>query len=348
MNGFADIAARPLAADAVAPFVLALADLPVDPAILGKASDLLESMSRLTGHKGISTPSSLWSLLTPSGYPVEVAFGSPADELRFTTEVGGAGVAPSDRLALAVQRLGHVATPISSGDAAWCAAIQSGALVRWGAWVSLCVGPRGVRRKLYAEVPAAGHESAIDRVEASTHFIDQLIDQGARLIMVGLPEGESWEYYFGLRGLRYSDLPRLLDPVGVPGDGARIVKALETLCGRYLNQSRPNRQSGLSCRKQRDGSLQLTLFCQASDLFLSDAETRRALLRAAPYLGVDLRSYAAFTETLAQDADNTHCMVALTPLPGGRIDLRIGVSPPLPAAAVPLVGPNPKIAAPTE
>jgi hypothetical protein len=78
----------------------------------------------------------------------------------------------------------------------------------------------------------------------------------------------------------------------------------------------------------------MTLFCQADDLFSSGAQTRKALLNAAPFLGCDLSDYEAFSQSVAQEiCENRHCMLAFTPQANGQVDLRVGLSPTPPKEA---------------
>lgn len=312
-----------------------LIGVPVDHAVkmaaLASLSVLLEPADGIEYR----TPYKPYSRLTPTGFPVEVAFGNPSNELRFATEVGGAAPSSMHRLALTAERfhdLGHVVDPALL---AWCEGLQDGQTLKYGTWASLRVGEATHACKLYVEVPLDVHSRAIERFNPPGDLANVLTRLGARITMLGLTDDDEIEFYFGLNGMRLDKLPELYDRMGVTGGGGAVIKALEAVCGRYLNRAVNNRQNGLSFKQTHTGEWLMTVFCQADDLFASGAQTRKALLHAAPMLECDLSSYEAFSRPVRREVvENRHCMLAFTPLPNGKVDLRVGLSPTPPNEAV--------------
>lgn len=305
-----------------------LQGVPVDPALKTVALKSLSALLEPADAAEHYQPYTPYSRLTPTGFPVEVAFGNPSTEVRFATEVGGMGPLPEQRLALAAERfhdLGHIVTP---SLLAWCSEVQRDQLLKYGAWASIRVSKASQAYKLYVEVPLAAHVKAIENLHTPGDLAKVLTDRGARVTMLGLPCDNEVEYYFGLNGMRLEELPELYDKLGIRGGGCAVIKAIETVCGQYLNRATKSRQNGLSLKQTHAGEWLMTVFCQADDLFASGAQTRRALLRAAPHLGCDLSGYEEFSKAVADETDdNRHCMLAFTPLPNGQVDLRVGLSP---------------------
>ncbi|MGJ8618310.1 MAG: hypothetical protein ACSHWS_15820 [Sulfitobacter sp.] len=305
-----------------------LKGVPVDHAVklaaLRSLTVLLDPVDVTENH----SPYTPYSRLTPTGFPVEVAFGNPATEVRFATEVGGMAPLPEQRLALVAERfhdLGHIVDPILLDR---CADLQQGQTLKYGAWASLRISAAAQAFKLYAEVPLAAHAEAIQDFHPPGDLAKVLTARGARVTMLGLPCDGEVEFYFGLNSMRLDELPDLYNKLGIPGGGDAVIKAIETVCGKFLNPAAKNRQNGLSLKQLHTGEWLMTVFCQADDLFGSGAQTRRALLKAAPLLGCDLSGYEAFSQLVADEVeDNRHCMLAFTPLPNGKVDLRVGLSP---------------------
>lgn len=274
-----------------------------------------------------------YSRLTPTGFPVEFSFGNPAEEIRYATEVGGHAVPNDQRLKLAWQRLSTLGAQFDPELLEWCAGLQTGNTLKYGAWAGARHQAGQDRFKLYAEVPLNSHGAAMQRLPVHRDFAEQLTNRGARLIMLGLTGGNELEFYFGINGMRYSELPMIFGWFGAQDSAESVIESIETVCGRFLNRSAKNRQNGFSVKRLANGEWRVALFSQADDLFSDGAQTRRALLRTATSFGCNPNSYAVFSRSAAEEFNaNRHCMLTFTPLPGGYIDLRVGLSPPPPVA----------------
>ncbi len=303
-----------------------LLGVPVDPAVKSAGARVLTHLLAPEDPQDDCGPFQQYSLLTPSGFPVEMAFGNPSQELRFTTEVGGQSPPHHTRLALAEDRLhaiGHRVHPI---DLAWCSDLQSSHRLSYGAWVSMRLGPSLQASKLYVESPLEAHGLALAQLHAPGNLAEHLHQRGARVTMIGLPEGGDPEFYFGVNGLRLNEIPDLFARLGQFDAGKAVISALETLSGRFLNTAIRQRQTGISLKQLHGGGWLMSVFFQAADLYASGSQTRRSLLRAATSLQCDLSAYEQFSQDVAEETDDDrHCMLALTPLPNGRVDLRVGL-----------------------
>jgi hypothetical protein len=279
-------------------------------------------------------PYAAYSRLTPTGFPVEVSFGDPSNELRFVTEIGGSFSLAEQRLALSAERfhaLGHVVNP---SLLAWCEELQKGQKLKFGALASIQVSDSTQDFKLYVEIPPEAQAVAMQEFNPHGDIANLLTEGGARLTMLGLPDDDEVEFYFDLNGMRLDELPSLYEALGVSGGYDAVIKALEAVCGCYQNRAINSRKNVLCLKRSNCDDWVMTLFCQADDLFSSGAQTRKALLDAAPLIDCDLSGYEAFSLPVAQEVcENRHCMLAFTPRANGKVDLRVGLSPTPPKEA---------------
>lgn len=96
------------------------------------------------------------SALTGDGFPLEFAVTSGDTELRYTTEITTPLEAPTQRLALAQQRLQQLTqADIPDAFLGPLHQMQQGAQLRYGTWVGGRHGLTGDSYKLYVEVPAS-------------------------------------------------------------------------------------------------------------------------------------------------------------------------------------------------
>lgn len=311
-----------------------LKGVPVEGSIKKAALQSLTVLLEPAIPTEVNLPYSAYSRLTPTGFPVEVAFGNPSSELCFVTEIGGSLPLSEQRLALGAERfhaLGHVVNP---SLLAWCEELQKDQKLKFGALASIQVSDSTQDFKLYVEIPPEAQAVAMQEFNPHGDIANLLTERGARLTMLGLPDDDEVEFYFDLNAMRLDELPSLYKVLGVSGGFHAVIKALETVCGRYLNRAINSRQNVLCFKRTNCGDWVMTLFCQADDLFSSGAQTRNALLKAAPFLGCDLSDYEAFSQPVAQEVcENRHCMLAFTPRANGKVDLRVGLSPTPPKEA---------------
>jgi hypothetical protein len=213
-------------------------------------------------------------------------------------------------------------------QAEWAAGLQAGHGLKYGAWAGVRHRDGGDRFKLYVESPSGSHVSALQACAIPPHAAHELTARGARLTMLGLTDQGEIEFYFGVNGLRYRELSAIFGWFGCQDRAAHVVEAIEMVCGRFLNRAARNRQNGFSAKQAEGGAWCVSFFAQTHDLFDSGSYTRQALLRAAGPIGCDLTSYEVFSRPASEEFEfNRHCMLSFTPLPDGRMDLRVGISP---------------------
>ncbi len=134
--------------DAVLRLATALTGATALPPLLGAAVDRLEASCW-------PEVAWRWSRLTPSGFPVELTATTGAGGLHWTAEAAGPELPETDRLHRAAALLGASGQAPLPELVALLAAAQSGADLRFGAWIGGRELPDAAPRlKLYAELPA--------------------------------------------------------------------------------------------------------------------------------------------------------------------------------------------------
>ncbi len=105
-------------------------------------------------------PETAWEggTLNKNGFPVEFTFASQDASIRYTTEVAGAEVSPSERLSHTQQQLANLeATQLPETVITRLHQIQITDSLKWGAWIGVRHRSEGDRYKLYVEVPEQFH-----------------------------------------------------------------------------------------------------------------------------------------------------------------------------------------------
>jgi hypothetical protein len=268
-------------------------------------------------------PATAWnfSALNADGSPIELAFSSTDDKLRYTTEAGGPGLSAHARLGVAVdlcEVLGGVAPP--SDEVAFWQSLQTGAPLRWGAWLSVRQGESIDRVKIYVEVPSAGRSAA-----GSERF---RLAPDSQLVMLGYDcAGAAYEYYFRQ--------PPVLDPLAFEAlqqrhfqsaQHAAVLAAFAELCQvpprtamRWIN-------FGYSVAARPDGcEPTLTIFARSRSLG-NAARVREFFLTHERNAGKASSTYRDLLESLAPPDLPDHGTVGVSVHDDGRIEARVGLS----------------------
>ena len=259
-----------------------------------------------------------FSLLTNTGVPVELAWASADEAVRWTAEVGPPELPESARAGVAA-RVGRHLTGVDVDVDPWLA-LQRGRRLRYGGWLG--VRHRGAERavKLYVElaaprpatvpVPAQGLESLLT--------CGRLVDDVAWR-MAGLNEDGTVELYARAPRLEADDLACLATQLP---DGGPL---LDSVAGLLPVAGLP-RPSGFSLTLDRHGMVvALTWFCFAKAIWRDDARTSQALRSLAASPGS-----AALYDALAQGAPDgrwRHSIVGAGCDASGRAWVQAGLRP---------------------
>ena len=266
------------------------------------ARSLASQLSPLSGTSGTSR-------LTATGDPLEIAIVRPGNEVRLTVDpVPNSG--PETRLRICRDR---VALPRKARTIeAELAGLRPAPGLRYGAWLGLRCGKRGVQSKLYLEAPADNRWAALEAWWAGHPPI--LTRRGARPVMAGLdPHREGVEFYQSLDGLCRRSLALILDRAGMPDRAGAVIDLLSVLRDRTLRHELLFDECGFSIAWTAPGAACAVTLYFIADALLGPPERAASAIRTAGRLnGWDMSLY----DRLASPPRPYHTLIGITVAPG--------------------------------
>lgn len=276
------------------------------------------------------------SSLTGDGFPVEFAFTTADNSLRYTCEVSTPLTTPKERLAIALRRLktlGSAAPP-----APLLAKLQqiqeSGTSLlslQYGTWVSGRHSLAGDSYKLYVEVPDGALKTAAQPLNRLRIPQPELANRTVQLRMLGYNLAtRQLEPYFKVQRLEAYHLPRLMAPCGLSDHAHTLHRYLEQQYGYALPDKLPGDSVGFSYSLSPVGVPEtFTLFFSARAFWGGDASIRRRFCQSATAQGWDASLYTDMTSPLktCHTWATHHGLLGYSVLPCGSILPGIGVRP---------------------
>lgn len=264
-----------------------------------------------------------WSFsgLMAGGGPIEFAFSSNDDALRYTVEVGGAELAEHARLHAAcdlMTRLGH-SVPDHPLLRHW-QDVQAGSALQWGAWLGVRYDSCGERSKIYVEIP---------REKQSMVPIPNSPLRGSRLHMIGYePALGRYEFYFSRKFAERRELESLLDLLKRTTQQQRLIEKLRYMCGIPVESLLRWFTLGYSLATERVGALSaLALFIRAKRLLGGAPGLRQKLLSLQCCRAPGPSPYQELVGPVADRDLPDHGMLTLGMGSGDQeVDLRVGIS----------------------
>jgi hypothetical protein len=170
-------------------------------------------------------PEVAWSFssLTQDGCPVEFAFSSCDNSLRYTTEVAGPELDNHGRLAAAWELIRKLQPkPALSEEFARWSSMQSGCPLRWGSWLGIREDASGCRLKVYVEIP----KGAVQK----SSIVEPLLPEGELLMMGHELFGGRTEYYFRQPEMSASQAASFQSRMADTESGRVLLNAFADLC----------------------------------------------------------------------------------------------------------------------
>lgn len=258
------------------------------PEACARAQDILgDALDALTA--------SIWpdmafrfSSLTNTGYPIEFAWSSRHQDLRFTFEAAPAEVPDNQRLGKALTALAelgiegfHSVYPLQK--------IHLDTPLKFGAWLGARCSENDTAYKLYVELPpglcsASWAQSVLDKSSLSLRM-PEIVWR-----MAGFTPAGGIELYArtgNLESVTLRSLVRQLD-----GDPTIFLELVEGLMRQHGLPSTSGISLAFDTRRTFAG---LTLFAFAKHLYSSDGHVRNALMALAETNGYDKALYEALS-----------------------------------------------------
>ena len=274
-----------------------------------------------------------FSRLTGDGFPVEFAFSSADEAIRYTTEVAGPEVEEERRLDHALEHLAGLAgLRLSEETDTLFHRIQASRHLRYGAWAGGRHGAGTDRYKLYVEVPPEGEKEArlfLDTLMEGVPF--QSICE-TRLVMIGCEPGSSRiEFYFRANRPEPWEVSLLMRRVGLTSRVEEFFNLIEDASETSLHRLLSAPPLGFSIAVTHHGEPgAFSLFMTGGSLFGSDRAIRRRVLELGLQKGWGLKNYALISQPLARRTGwNTwHGLFSFVAVFDGPPILQIGLRPP--------------------
>jgi hypothetical protein len=236
-------------------------------------------------------------LLNRNGDPLEFAVNPATNDLRFTMELAAQ---PAARLQGLSSILAALDAPYQ-GIAASFSTLQTGAALRWGAWLSARLpfhAQSPVRFKIYAETPSPSSPPTVALLDQ--YQVPHLAT--ASLVMIAAsPASPRCEFYFEPGSLTAQSLALLLAPFGL---AHRLDDLTDALCRfsfrrGYHPDGLPKATYGFSYSVLPGGAQPVfSLFVHAAQLAGADLYLRRQFLAAHPHPNEAITFYADLTQSL--------------------------------------------------
>jgi hypothetical protein len=280
------------------------------------------------------------SSLTGDGYPVELAFTSTGEAIRYVAEVAGPEMGEHQRLdqALAVlSRLGVWDMPcLPGGQAAsilpQLRRLQVAGRLTYGVWVGGRHARLGDTFKLYVEVPDVDSPHLPALVCPFLGNQPLLLHHTVRLRMIGyeLNTGRT-EFYYRSDRLEPWEVARLMSRVDLTAAMDSLLDLIEDITGSSLARLLPSSQAGFSLSMlPNDGPTVFSLFFFARHILGGDGQIRRRLLAVAARRGWPLQDYEAISRPLAERTGphTKHGILSFVIASRGSPMVHIGLRPP--------------------
>jgi hypothetical protein len=289
------------------------------PAVARRAGEVIRAM---LADRIASARPDRWtgSRLTGGGFPLEVAFCTSDDRFRFTAEPGAVDLGPHRRLDLAIELMSE--EPVPGELVRGLKAMQSGAALKYGAFLGCRIGGGKPAFKLYVEVPASGCADAFD----AARFMP-LEGSVARMIAYA-PATQQVELYVRVLSLEPRSLPAVLAPVGAEAHAPMLLELIEQTYGFAIRGRLPGPSIGVSY-VAGPSAPEVTLHFYARGLWGSDARIRRGFCGMARAFDWDAHAYLAVTEPIAkrESWQSFHGLFGITLNRSSVNSITIGICP---------------------
>jgi hypothetical protein len=276
-------------------------------------------------------PDVVWrfSNLTSNCSPLEFAFSTRDDQVRFACEVGPPEMPACERVAAAVALADRLGAPPVSGERLreW-QAMQSLGRLRWGAWLGVRSDREHIRAKVYVETPPEARASSL----AATN---RPILESGRLKMIGYDCGsDAYEYYYRQPQMNDEELCTFTQFLECSPQRQSMLAAFAGLCALPKHIALQWVNFGYSMTGADPSSRGFALFVRDRSIGLRP----RIRTRFLEWQTSDKPAQSPYAEVFASVADRDlpdHEIVTFLARTDAPLEVRVGVSATALAAFVP-------------
>jgi hypothetical protein len=269
-----------------------------------------------------------FSGLNADGCPLELAFSSRDQAVRFTCEAGVPELDERQRLAHATRLAAELGCVVPEPQQHRIAAMQVDGPLAWGAAIAGRHDASGDRYKLYVEPQPAS--LACHAPVLAAMLQRAALQRAPRLVMIGCdPDTGTTEHYLRSDGLAPGELAKIAAACGFADRWSELAHAISLAWEGTADRALQG-VWGLSFALSRDGDVAaMSVFKEVNRLFGGDAVARSRLLRLVAALDAgSLDAYARVSEPLATSpSSGVHGMLAITIAIDRPLELRVGLSP---------------------
>jgi hypothetical protein len=293
----------------------------------GASARAVEDAVRLVASCTTCLDESAWpevawrfSGLSTDGCPLQFAFSSRDDRLRYTCEAAGPELATRARLDAAadlIARLGGTRPPARFLHQ-W-RSVQSEHALRWGAWLGVRHDASGTALKLYVEVPRGSRRMTPGIVEP--------IMPSSCLMMIGYDCATGTEErYFRQPQMDGHELDSFLTFMRAGPRRLAVLEAFTELCGLPVRAALQWMNFGYSVAgPAHDAGRDVVMFVRSRSL--GDVpKIRRRLLSYEDRAGRGVSIYRDLFGVMADERLPDHEIVSLIAHEKGEVEMRVGLS----------------------
>jgi len=276
-----------------------------------------------------------FSALNRVEFPIEFAFVSGDDSIRYTTEVTGPQISPAERLNRAETIFSRLTgTILPGGLGRFLHTAQRSGNLKYGAWISGRHRDHGNSFKIYAEIPCDnGNSNEVTTWEQRIVKRPPVLpSRGVRLCMVGYSaDSGGLELYYDTRGLMPGEIATLMSRIGLESRAEEVRETLQRAYRRPIRRELPGSDFGFSyALPPKGGPVVFSLYTFANALFGGDSSIRSAVLELARVQGWDASLYQEISKPL----ENTrgfithHGVFGIVAPKTGPLAVTFGLAPP--------------------
>lgn len=259
-----------------------------------------------------------FSGLNADGSPLEFAFSSADNLMRFTIDVAPAECPNCARFAAACD-LAHSLGHETPEDRDRWAQMQKDASLSWGARLGIRESGGAEKIKYYLEVPPEAQ--ALFRGVIDGPLKDSLV------VMIGYDtQSGATEYYFRQQRLSIKQFDYILKELGDERAYGAVRGAIEQLCGMPIASTLEWTSFGFSLSRQKQtATSRLSLFVRCQAIGGAD-RARQRMIAQMPDCVRRHSLYYRLVADLPKHEVPDHGVISITPLSSGEPEMRVGLS----------------------